>query len=358
METSLVAQVQLNMKAISMTVSHSRSSFDAFLCHIWRKYVPHSGTCCMWGQYAPASYHGAMRWYWFEKRWNSVLLHGLPQTQYVYQEGFIPAAMDTRSAGKHGGCCTFFNNGFKSRFWQVKMAPESQQYTTFSMENLGFYKFTYMPFGLCNVLVTFQCLMQNTLGELNLTYCIIYLKDVIVFGHTEEEHLEHLHIPFEIETIQVFIFFNQRSCTWHIISHEGICPSKEKVRVVDKFPMPETFTQVRTFCGLVGHYRCLIKGFAHILKPLYDVLGKEVKMGPVQLPPEAWEAVRILKDKIQSAPMLVFPDFDRPFLLETNASKEGLGAVLSQKKDDWCTTPSCLGVIPSHHQRKATTALK
>ena len=103
-----------------------------------------------------------------------------------------------------------------------------------------------------------------------------------------------------------------------------------------EFPIPETFTQVHAFCRLVGHYRHFIKGFAHIARPLYSVLGKEVKMGLVQLPPEAWEAIRILKDKIQSAPVLVFPDFDKPFLLETDASKEGLGAVLSQKQDDGC----------------------
>ena len=64
------------------------------------------------------------------------------------------------------------------------MALESQQYTMFLVSNLGFYEFTRMPFGLCNVPVTFQHLMQNTLGELNLTYCIIYLDDVIVFGRT------------------------------------------------------------------------------------------------------------------------------------------------------------------------------
>ena len=77
------------------------------------------------------------------------------------------------------------------------MAPESQQYTAFMVGNLGFYEFTHMPFGLCNVPSTFQHLMQNTLGELNLTYCVIYLNDVIVFGCTEEEHLEHLHVVFK-----------------------------------------------------------------------------------------------------------------------------------------------------------------
>ena len=77
------------------------------------------------------------------------------------------------------------------------MALESQQYTAFMVSNLGFYEFTRIPFGLCSVPMTFQHLMQNTLGELNLTYCIIYLDDVIIFGHTEEEHFEHLWVVFE-----------------------------------------------------------------------------------------------------------------------------------------------------------------
>ena len=64
----------------------------------------------------------------------------------------------------------FSSIDFKSRFWQVKMAPGSQPYTAFTVGNLVFYEFTRMPFGLCNVPATFQRLMQNTLGELNLTY--------------------------------------------------------------------------------------------------------------------------------------------------------------------------------------------
>ena len=129
----------------------------------------------------------------------------------------------------------------------------------------------------------------------------------------------------------------------HHILWRGILPSQENVRAMQEFLMPETYMQVHTFCGLAGHYRRFIKGFANIACPLYDVLGKEVKMGPVDLAPEAWEAVAILKGKVQSAPVLVFPDFKKPFLLETDASKEGLGAVLSQKQSDGWYHPIAFG---------------
>ena len=95
------------------------------------------------------------------------------------------------------GAAHFSTMDFKRGFWQVCMAPELQQYSAFTVSNLGFYEFTRMPFGLCHTPATFQHLMQNMLGELNLTYCIIYLDNVIVFGHTEEEHLEHLRIVLE-----------------------------------------------------------------------------------------------------------------------------------------------------------------
>ena len=95
------------------------------------------------------------------------------------------------------GLAHFLSMDFKSGFWQIKMAPGSQQYMAFMVGNLGFYEFTCMPFGLCNAPAMFQHLMQNSLGELNLTYCVIYLDNIIVFGHTEEEHLEHLHVVFE-----------------------------------------------------------------------------------------------------------------------------------------------------------------
>ena len=103
----------------------------------------------------------------------------------------IQEALESMAGSAH-----FSSMDFKSGFWQIKMAPGSQQYTAFTVGNLGFYEFTCMPFGLCNAPATFQHLMQNTLGELNLTYCVIYLYDIIVFSHMEEEDLEHLRVVF------------------------------------------------------------------------------------------------------------------------------------------------------------------
>ena len=87
----------------------------------------------------------------------------------------------------------------------------------------------------------------------------------------------------------------------------------------------------------MGHYRHFIKGFTHIVAPLYDLISgvnKDKKSEPMELSPEALEAFNILKEKCVNVPVLAFPDFKKPFLLETDASRKGLGAVLSQKQDD------------------------
>ena len=270
------------------------------------------------------------------------------------KKGLVPPAMDSGGPGKHGGVGTFLIDGFQVRLLADQDGPESQQYMAFKVGNLGFYKFTCMLFGLCNAPMTFQHLMQNTLGELNLMYCIIYLDDVTVFGHMEEEYLEHLHVVFKrfwefnlkLKPSKCSFFQSEIMYLAHHILQRGILPSRENVQAMQEFLMPETYMQVRAFCGLVGHYRRFIKGFANIAHPLYDMLGKEVMMGSVDLPPEAWEAVAILKGKVQSAPVPVFPDFNNPFLLEMDASKEGLGVVLSQKQSNRWYHPIALGAAP------------
>ena len=121
------------------------------------------------------------------------------------------------------------------------------------------------------------------------------------------------------------------------MSKRGVLPSKKNLEAIAQCPPPDTYTKVKSFVGLVSHYRCFIKGFANIAAPLYDLTSgdnKDKKSEHVDLSPEAREAFDRLKAACLQAPILSFPDFNKPFLLETDASGRGLGAVLSQKEAD------------------------
>ena len=95
------------------------------------------------------------------------------------------------------GVAHYLTFDLNSGFWQVPMDEESKQYTAFTLGSMGLYKCESMPFRLCNAPSTFQRLMQNCLGELNLTYCLIYLDDVIVFSEMPEEHLQRMCVVFD-----------------------------------------------------------------------------------------------------------------------------------------------------------------
>ena len=123
----------------------------------------------------------------------------------------------------------------------------------------------------------------------------------------------------------------------HHMGKRGVLPSKKNLEAIAQCPPPDTYTKVKSFVGLVGHYRHFIKGFANIAAPLYDLTSREnkdKKSEHLDLPQEACEAFDRLKAVCLQAPILAFPNFGKPFLLETDASGKGLGAVLSQKQSD------------------------
>ena len=95
------------------------------------------------------------------------------------------------------GSCIFSSFNFKSGFWQVEMDEAFKQYTAFTVGSLGFFECEHMLFGLCNAPATFQRLMQNCLSELNLTYCLIYLDNVIMFSTDEDDHLWCMRVIFD-----------------------------------------------------------------------------------------------------------------------------------------------------------------
>ena len=236
------------------------------------------------------------------------------------------------------GAAHFLTFDMNSGFWQVPMDEESKQYTAFTLGSMGLYECESMPFGLCNAPSTFQRLMQNCLGELNLTYCLIYLDDVIVFSDTPEEHLRRMRVVFDrlrehslkLKPSKCEVFKSEINYLAHHVSQKGVLPSKKNLESIAQCPPPDTYTKVKSFVGLVGHYRCFIKGFAKIAAPLYDLTSgdnKDKKSEHVDLSPEAREAFDRLKAACLQAPILSFPDFNKLFLLET-------GAVLSQKQAD------------------------
>ena len=123
----------------------------------------------------------------------------------------------------------------------------------------------------------------------------------------------------------------------HHVSKRGVLPPKKNLEAIARCPPPDTYTKVKSFVGLVGHYRHFIKGFANIMAPLYDLTSgenKDKKSEHLDLPQEAGEAFDRLKAVCLQAPILAFPNFGKPFLLEMDASGKGLGAVLSQKQSD------------------------
>ena len=243
------------------------------------------------------------------------------------------------------GAAHYSTIDMNSGFWQVPMDEESKQYTAFTLGSMGLYECESMPFGLCNTLPTFQTLMLNCLGELNLTYCLIYLDDVIIFSRMEEEHLERMCVVFDrfrehglkLKPSKCDVFKTEINYLAHHVSKRGVLPSKKNLEAIAQCPPPDTYTKVKSFVGLVGHYRRFIKGFTNIATPLYDLTSgenKDKKSEHLDLPQEAREAFDCLKAACLQAPILAFPDFDKPFLLEMDASGKGLEAVLSQKQSD------------------------
>ena len=248
----------------------------------------------------------------------------------------VGEALDLLVGSKH-----FSSLDLKWGFWQVPMDKESQQYTGFTVGDMGFFEFNRMPFGLCNAPATFQRLMQNCLGELNLMYTIIYLDDIVVFSKTEEEHLIRLRKVLEkisaeglkLKPSKCDLFRTSTVYLGHLVSEEGIMPDPKNVEAIVDFPCPGTYTELRRFLGLAGHYRRFIKDYSKIALPLTTHLSgatASCKQETLELDESGKQA-------------MVYADFSKPFLLETDASGTGLGAVLSQKAEDGRYHPVAYG---------------
>ena len=172
------------------------------------------------------------------------------------------------------GTLLFLSMDLKSGFWQVKMSEESQQYTDFTVGSLGVYEFLRMPYGLCNMLVTFQRLMQNCLGKLNLTYALIYLDDVIVYSKMEEDHLHRLSTVFErfqehrlkLKLLKCHFLREEITFLGYQISADGMKPGNANLKAIAELAPPKNYTGVRSFIRMIRFFQRFTKQFHEYLQ--------------------------------------------------------------------------------------------
>ncbi|KAL0200588.1 hypothetical protein M9458_003775, partial [Cirrhinus mrigala] len=239
-----------------------------------------------------------------------------------------------------------------SGYWQVEVAEQDKHKTAFSTP-MGLFEANRMPFGLQNAPSTFQRLMTSCFGDLNFTHLLIYLDDIIIFSKSFNEHLERLQLAFDrlrehglkLKPSKCQLVRKEVQYLGHLVSAEGIRTDPEKISKVKDWERPTNRMEVLRFLGFVGYYRRYVKGYSNLAAPLYRLTSgdpKTKKRGTPKNPspdqPFLWtadceEAFQSLKEKLISAPVLGYPDYSRPFLLQTDASGRGLGAVLVQVQD-------------------------
>ena len=225
----------------------------------------------------------------------------------------------------------------RSGYHQIVMSPEDRDKTTFVTRS-GTFRFKVMPFGLCNAPATFQRAMDFIMADLNYKICLVYLDDIILFSKTVDEHFDRLgqflerlrRANLKLKPSKCQLFRKSVNFLGHIVSEEGISTDPEKVVKIKEWPTPENVTEVRAFLGLCSYYRRFVEGFALIAAPLHALTGKHVRF---HWDEKCESAFVVLKEKLVSSPILAMPMDEGAFRLDTDASGNSIGAVLSQIQD-------------------------
>lgn len=237
------------------------------------------------------------------------------------------------------GARYFSSIDLASGYWQIRMHPDHKEKTTFNSK-FGSYYFNVMPFGLVKAPATFQSLMDKIFHDVQWKSVCVYFDDIFIFSKSFDEHLEHLRDVFtrlRKHSLQAKLskcHFVKKDIKFlgHIISSDGIQPDPSKIEVIKNWKTPRNKKDVRRFIGLASYYRKFIPHFSSIAAPLHRLqsTSKDVLF--------SWSdreqyALELLKSKLISSPILVSPDWTKPFTLQTDSSDYGIGAVLCQHID-------------------------
>ncbi len=220
-------------------------------------------------------------------------------------------------------------------YWQIPLSPLSKEKTAFTTP-FGLHQFVTLPFGLFGAPATFQRLMDKVLRP-HSAYAAAYLDDIIIHSNDWQRHMEHLRAVLR-SLREAGLTANPRKCAigrvevrylgFHL-GHGQVRPQIDKTAAVAACPSPKTKKEVRQFLGLAGYYRRFIPNFSDLTSPLTDLTKKEAP-DPVQWTEPCQQALTQVKAALCGGPLLHSPNFNLPFLLQTDASDRGLGAVLAQ----------------------------
>ncbi len=184
----------------------------------------------------------------------------------------------------------------------------------------------------------FQDFMHEVLREFLYRFVIVYIDDVLIYSRSQAEHRQHV-----AEVLQPLrehqLYLKAEKCTFHLssvqflgynINRSGIQMDEGKVEAVKSWPTPTTLKELQRFLGFANFYRLFIQNYSSIFSPLTSLLRGKPKS--LSWTPAAEEAFNSLKQAFTSAPLLVYPDPELPFVVEVDASTTGVGAVLSQQQ--------------------------
>ena len=222
----------------------------------------------------------------------------------------------------------------RSGFHQIAIRPEDREKTAFRTR-YGSFEYTVLPMGLCNAPGTFMQLMNETFADMLDKSVLCFLDDILIYSRTEEEHVQHVRAVLRrLKERKLYgklskCEFMQREVEFlgHRIGADGLRMAPDKVGAVREWPRPTSVTEVRSFLGLANFYRRFVKGYSRIALPLTELTKDNVTF---TWGSEHQAAFDELKATLCSAPVLIIPDQTKQFLLNCDACKYAVGAVLQQ----------------------------
>eukprot|EP00253_Pinus_taeda_P020588 PITA_20588 len=234
------------------------------------------------------------------------------------------------------GVAVFSKIDLRSGYHQLRISENDISKTAFRTR-FGHYEFTVVPFGLTNAPAIFMNLMNNVFRKYLDQFVQVFLDDILIYSKNKEEHEDHLRIVLScLRERQLYgklskcSFFQERiHYLGHVILGEGISVDLEKVKAIMDWPIRKNAHEIRSFMGLAGYYRRFVEGFSKFAKPITTLQRKGVKYEWTE---ECNKAFSELKRLLTSRPILRVPDMDKDFTVCTDASKQGLGAMLMQDR--------------------------